>query len=269
MSDNAIIQVNPAELLQTETGGYIQVADRMDKFKEFLKDKLIDGVDYGIIPVGKNSKTPPPKSLFKPGAEKIQMYLGLTPMYRLLCRSFIENRNVVDKVWNEDLRKYERVENCRNYYSWEWACDLYYNGVKVSEGVGMANTEEDKYTKQYANGKTPDSLSNTVMKISKKRAFVDAIIAVSGVSDIFAQDLEDDALPLKSDKSNGKNKKLTRNQLQRIYANLGAFELTKETLTSIINKYGFNTPADIEQEKLADILSDISKAGKNKKGTNV
>ena len=229
--ENEITIVNSTSLIeQTTSNALIEKSKAFNEFKEFLKNDLKDGVDFGKIP----SVEKP--CLFKAGGEKIQLYLGLTPQYKLLHREFVPNQVRKDKVWNDVTKKYQEVETVRNYYCWEWSCELWHGSVKVAEGVGMGNTEEDKYVSQYKGAKTPDSLANTVMKISKKRAFMDAIIGVSGVSDIFTQDLEDSEMvnKLKVDKTTKVNK------------------LTKDNIT-------LNTEINELKEKVANFETDYRK----------
>ena len=52
--------------------------------------------------------------------------------------------------------------------------------------MGAANTRETKYRSRDAY-----TLDNTVLKMGKKRALVDATLMVGSLSDIFTQDLED------------------------------------------------------------------------------
>ena len=260
--ENEITIVNSTSLIeQTTSNALIEKSKAFNEFKEFLKNDLKDGVDFGKIP----SVEKP--CLFKAGGEKIQLYLGLTPQYKLLHREFVPNQVRKDKVWNDVTKKYQEVETVRNYYCWEWSCELWHGSVKVAEGVGMGNTEEDKYVSQYKGAKTPDSLANTVMKISKKRAFMDAIIGVSGVSDIFTQDLEDSEMvnKLKVDKTTKINK-LTKDNIKTIYATLGALELVKSDLDKILNEMGYLKIQDCKADDCNAIIQKIKDLASSRKG---
>lgn len=262
MNDNSMVIVNSSSLIETLSADrLIQSSQKINAFKEFLKNDLKDGIDYGSIP-----KVDKP-SLFKAGGEKIQMYLGLTPQYKLLHREFIANQRKEDKVWNERTNEYQTVETIRNYYAWEWSCELWYGNTKVAEGVGSGNSEERKWVSQYQRGETPDSLANTIMKISKKRAFMDSIIAVSGVSDMFTQDLEDDETikKLKVDKKSKINK-LTKGNIKTIYATLGALELVKSDLDKILNEMGYLTIQDCKAEDCNTIIAKIKELYNKRKG---
>jgi len=54
------------------------------------------------------------------------------------------------------------------------------------KGFGAANTKERKYLKQ-----DPYTIDNTVLKIAKKRALIDAVLLVASLSEVFTQDIED------------------------------------------------------------------------------
>ena len=60
-------------------------------------------------------------------------------------------------------------------------------GPIIEEGLGEANTLEA----QNAN-KNAFTLKNTVLKMAKKRALVDAALAIGRLSDLFTQDIDDD-----------------------------------------------------------------------------
>lgn len=73
-------------------------------------------------------------------------------------------------------------------------------GEVMGEGVGTCSTMESKYRyrSKWVNGskvreENPDIADtwNTVLKIAKKRANVDAVKSTTAASDIFTQDIED------------------------------------------------------------------------------
>lgn len=264
MSDEII--VNSSSLIEQTVGEKLSVmAKNIDEFKEFIKGQLIDGVDFGLLP----SVDKP--CLLKSGGEKIQLFMGLTPQYKLLNRTFIPNQQKIDKVYNEETRKYDLVEVVRNYYAWEFSCELYHGEIKVAEGVGMANTEEDKYVKQYKS-KTPDGMANTVMKIAKKRAFMDAILGASGLSDLYTQDMDEDyggnnkrTTDLRVDKK-ATEKSLSKDQRKTIYANMGALGLVKSDLDRILNEMGATSLNDLKGTQFADICTRIKNLANERKG---
>lgn len=116
--------------------------------------------DYGIIP---GCKKP---SLLKAGAEKLAAYFGFSTSIS------IENR-----FENYDKRLVAYEVKVTVFDS---------TGRIIAEGIGAANSQERKFLKG-------DFFSqiNTVIKIAKKRGFVDAILTATGASSIFTQDMED------------------------------------------------------------------------------
>ena len=131
-----------------------------DDMNRFVDTVLVPGTDYGIIP---HCNKP---SLLKPGAEKIMNFLGL------IARTEIVNR----------MENYEK-----GFFSYEAKVFLIdYNGVVRGEGIGACNSQESKYQKQSG-----FSLQNVILKMTKKRALVDAVLNVGNLSARFTQDVED------------------------------------------------------------------------------
>ena len=130
----------------------------------FINECLELGTDYGTKP---NCKKP---TLLKSGAEKVAIYLGL-----------IFRTEVVSRT--EDF--------AQGFFAYE--CKVYLidvDGIVRGEGIATANTKESKYIK--SNG---FSVQNVVLKMCKKRALVDAVLNVAGLSAYFTQDIEDMDLP--------------------------------------------------------------------------
>ncbi len=143
------------------------------EMSRFIDTVLVSGVDYGIIP--RCSKP----SLLKPGAEKIMNYLGL------IARVEISNR----------------VEDYANDGFFCYTCKVSlidYNGVIKGEGLGICNSKEPKYVKSSG-----FSVMNTVLKMAKKRALVDAVLNVACLSARFTQDVED--MNMEPDQSSNKS----------------------------------------------------------------
>jgi len=132
-----------------------------NEIKRFIDTVLVAGVDYGTIP---HCSKP---SLLKSGAEKILTYLGL------VARTEIVNRF---EDYNTGFFSYE----VKVYVIDE------FTGVIKGVGVAAANTKESKYAKGSG-----FNYQNVVMKMAKKRAFVDAALNVGNLSACFTQDVED------------------------------------------------------------------------------
>lgn len=166
--------------------------NKISKFQGIVNKTLKKDQDYGVI-TGTSKPT-----LLKPGAEKILMLLGLTSEY-----------DIIEKV--EDYEK--------GIFAYTIKCTLLKNGLKITEGVGSCNSKEDKYRYRWVKEpelppdtykddlKTKDngygkilyriendeiySQANTILKMAKKRAQIDATLTVGALSQIFTQDIED------------------------------------------------------------------------------
>lgn len=162
---------------------------KISDLHELIQSMLSKDYDYGVIP-GTAKPT-----LLKPGAEKICMLFGLTPRYEFL----------------------QNIEDYNNkFFSYSFKCILLKNESIVAEGVGSCNSKEKKYRYLIVNNLSENYVGerekiqdrygnikyrvenfeifnyiNTILKMAKKRAFVDAILQVASLSEMFTQDLED------------------------------------------------------------------------------
>jgi len=169
-----------------------EVASTMQKintFQAIVQQTLKENHDYGIIP-GVQKPT-----LLKPGGEKVCMMFGINPEYDFLSTQ-------------EDYKN--------EFFSYNIKCTLYKQGMPCAQGVGSCNSKEKKYryinidslpssyvgyseqfTDKYGRMKYKIenndvcSLVNTILKMAKKRAFIDAVLQVASLSEIFTQDVED------------------------------------------------------------------------------
>lgn len=139
-----------------------QMAEQLQSianFQNMVQNNLVKEQDYGVIP-GTGKPT-----LLKPGAEKIQMLMGVTSEYE-----------VIEKI--EDYEK--------GFFAYTIRCTLLKNDVKITEGLGSCNTKEKRYRNQDV-----FMIVNTVLKMAKKRAQVDATLTIASLSNVFTQDIED------------------------------------------------------------------------------
>jgi len=150
---------------------------QLQSLREYFASVLEDGVDYAVIP---GTKKP---SLLKPGAETLAMALNAAPDFELTERQ-------ID--WEAE----------RAYLEFRCVLRSRSSGKVMGAGVGAVTTEEKRYKYQKDGKRVKDPLKNlnTLLKIGKKRAFVDAVLTVTGASRFFTQDLED--MP-KGEVSNG------------------------------------------------------------------
>lgn len=184
---NALTLIDGMDMQQVTT-----TMTNIAKFQAIIQKQLKSGHDYDIIP-GTQKPT-----LLKPGAEKTLMLLGLTSEY-----------DVLEKVEDYD----------KGVFAYTVKCTLSRNGHKVTEGLGSCNSKEDKYryrwvkAEEIPHGMDIESLKsrttkygnvqyridndeiysqvNTLLKMAKKRAQIDATLTVAALSEVFTQDLED------------------------------------------------------------------------------
>jgi len=168
-----------------------------EDFQQFVRDSLVEGVDYGKVP-GVDRPT-----LLQPGAQKIASKYFARPEYKL-----------VDNLSIMDLEKKLILITVH--------CDLISmaTGKKVGEGTGSCNSWEPKYRyvwvypsqvgnrrvleqkkfkgkdgKWYTKCKVERDdimeIHNTILKMACKRALVSAALTLGCASGMFTQDVED------------------------------------------------------------------------------
>jgi hypothetical protein len=192
---------------------------RLEEFQEFVKGYLKDGEDYGKIPgVAK-------PSLFKPGAEKLCELYGLVDtypeekarrienwdtglfFYEFTCVLTKKGTSVVIGEGKGSCSTYEsryryrdaarKCPNCgkeaiikgKEEYGGGWLC------WQKKGGCGGKWADGDQAIEGQEIGKVENAnlhdVINTVLKMAKKRAKIDAVIAATRSSGIFTQDVED------------------------------------------------------------------------------
>lgn len=171
-----------------------EMKQKLDLVQKFFKDVMVKDVDYGVIP---GTQKP---SLYKPGAEK-------------LCELYNFAIVIAEKDEEKDLQT--------GYYRAKLVIRLVHRGTGalVAEGTGEANVYESKYRWRWVyerdlpKGIDKESLVckefegknggtykryrvenadlfdqwNTVLKMAKKRALVDATLSATRSSGIFSQ----------------------------------------------------------------------------------
>lgn len=188
MNDNLMMSL----IESVEVSSLVGTLQKISQVQAAVQKTLKSGHDYDTIP-GTGKPT-----LLKPGAEKILMMFGLTSEYEFL-----------DKIEDYD----------KGIFAYTMKCILSKNGQKITEGVGSCNSKEDKYRwrwykeddvpagvdKESLKSKTNKwgkveykleneeiySQANTILKMAKKRAQVDAVLTVASLSELFTQDMED------------------------------------------------------------------------------
>lgn len=166
-NDNLIILKGHEEVKALSTVPEFEITlkeakDRLVMLQNFVKEIMIPGVDYGVIP-----KCDKP-TLFKSGGEKLCDIFGFSKQFEIINRV---------EEWEKGIFHYEVMATLINKRT----------GLIEAQGIGCCNNKERKYASQDAY-----SLINTILKMSKKRAFIDAVLSATRSSGIFTQDIEDD-----------------------------------------------------------------------------
>src|SRR5574344_263940 len=201
----------------------------IESFQKLVRSQFKQNHDFGVIP-GTGTKP----TLLKPGAEKIVMLLGLTSEYDIA----------------ESTRDFEK-----GFFQYQIKCKLLKNGVIVTEGMGAANTKERKYLKQ-----DPFSVDNTVLKMAKKRALVDAALLVGSLSDIFTQDIEDMDLRGETMQQEryytDQDGTISQAQAKRIYA---IAKGERSLIDPVMEKYGYKKSEEIKKTDYDAICAEVTK----------
>lgn len=193
--------------------------ERLAQFQEFVKFYLIESEDYGTIP---GVKKP---SLWKSGADKLCELYGLEETYTELrvtenwetglfdytIHCALSRNGQVRGVGVGSCSSYEskyryrdaqrKCPNCgqetiikgKDEYGGGWLCWAKRGGcgAKFSE---QASEIVGQLVGKVTNPDMAD-VKNTIIKMAKKRAKIDATLAATRSSGIFTQDVEDLAVP--------------------------------------------------------------------------
>lgn len=127
----------------------------------WIKTHLSDGIDFGVIPSKKGAGK---KCLFKSGAEKICVLLGLTPTFPAF--KDYEQAAITNQKLEQIILRCELVTD---------------TGVIVASGIGARAVKDD-----FGN-------VNKSLKMASKSAMIYAVLSVAGLSEIFTLDLETEA----------------------------------------------------------------------------
>ena len=204
---------------------------RVTALKKFVDELMAPGVDYGVIPgVDK-------PSLLKPGAEKISDAFGYTKKVEVVNR--VED-------WHRGIFHYEvRVSLLSRK-----------TNVIECEGIGCCNTRESRFANQRGY-----DVMNTVLKMAKKRALVDAVLTATRSSDLFTQDVEEmdwlwDKSRIKGEqKKTDGNSPATMKQLSQIFSVVALKKLSVEKVkTTMFENYKVTESKRLSSQQADEFL---------------
>jgi hypothetical protein len=190
---NQVVQFQPAvEAYGARSLTAADVRAQVNLMQDVMMEVMKKDTHFGIIP---GTKTP---SLYKPGAEKIMS------TFRLAA-----DPEVTDLGRDGEIHYRVKVSI------------LSAGGAFLGAGIGECSSSEDKYAWRAAvcdeewedtpenrrrikyskwNGRVekkkqvrtnPSDVSNTILKMAKKRGLIDGVLTVTAASDLFTQDIED------------------------------------------------------------------------------
>ena len=138
-----------------------EAKSRQEQLQQFVSEFLKVGIDYGRI-AGADKPT-----LLKPGAEKLCEIFGFTKLVEIVSQ--VEDGSVPYFAYIVKVRLVSKI-----------------SGLTETEGVGAANSREQRFSEHDT-----FSMQNTLLKMAKKRALIDAVLSATCSSGLFTQDLED------------------------------------------------------------------------------
>lgn len=184
------------------------VKQQVQLIQQVMKDAMVENTHYGVIPGCGNKPT-----LLKAGAEKLCLTFRLSPTYTVTKTDLGGSHREYEvrctlthipsqKVFGEGVGVCSTMEGKYRYRgnAFEETGDPIPKDAKEKkadyrkQGFGMKKIDDKwvwvKYGEKQENPDIADTY-NTVLKMAKKRAHVDAVLTATAASDIFAQDLED------------------------------------------------------------------------------
>lgn len=254
------------------------VRAQVNLIQEVMKSVMQKDQHYGVIPGAGNKPT-----LLKAGAEKIMSTFRLAAdpevedmstetvmRYRVKCKLISAAGSFAGAGLGE-------CSSAEEKYAWR---------ATVSEAEWNATVETGRRIKYKRDGQikqvrtNPYDLSNTILKMAKKRALVDAVLTVTGASDIFTQDIEDmpaevlnqgqrPAVPMPQEKkpegspspkpsNEHSGRIISEAQRKRFYAIGKSTGATDEQLKDwLFREFGFESSKDITSDVYEDICNRV------------
>ena len=224
MTEELAIRESTIELSITPVMDLTTAKARLAQFQEFVAGYMVPEEDFGIIP-GTAKPT-----LLKPGADKLCEIYGLSDEFEIIAEYSREDWTMIPPLFDYTIRCTLRSKrtgalaatglgSCNSYegkYRWrdlKRTCPkcgqptiikgkeefgggyICWKKEGKSNGCGAKFSADDKQIIGQAVGRTENddiaTLKNTILKMSKKRAKIDATLSATRSSGIFTQDLED------------------------------------------------------------------------------
>jgi hypothetical protein len=204
-----------AEVKETAPLTAQEIKSQVQLIQEVMQAVMQEGYHYGVIP-GTDKPT-----LLKPGAEKLTTTFRLAPLIHVEARELGNGHREYQvrctlvhiptaRVYGEGVGSCSTLESRYRYRNADRTCPYCgrstiikgraeYGGgwlcFQRKGGCGAKFADQDPSIVSQAAGRVENAdladTYNTVLKMAKKRALVDATLTATAASDIFTQDLED------------------------------------------------------------------------------
>jgi len=198
------------------------------KINDCIEQLFQEGIHYGTVNGIKK------KFLYKAGGELIIRLLGVS-----------QRCEILDKT----------EDHSNSYFSYTcktWLIDS--AGVVRAEGIGSCNSRENKYLKA-----NPYNIQNVLIKLSKKRSMIDAVLGIGALSNKFSQDedlvepITEGRSPEELPKTSKQERPATKKQIQYLE------KLMQEHNTSpeAINKYCMTNWNIDDYQKITGVMASV------------
>ncbi len=251
-AETALTVIRPAQGLE-------QFKEDRKKIKQFIKNEMIEGVDYGIIPGTQK------KSLWQPGGEKLAKLFGLGSKFTLI----------------KEIEDFEK-----GFFYYRYRCELTHlaSGIFIGDVERSCNSKEKKYSQfavserfatedqrkreigRFQNNrgylmikisKTAEEAANdvnTIQSMAQKRALVACVRTATCASDFFEADISD-ADPAPTTKAENPSRV---SQIKKLHAVARPRGFDEEKLHTAIKKlYAEDSITKLTGDQIADLTEKL------------
>jgi hypothetical protein len=193
VSNSNIVQFQPAvEAYGARSMTAADIRATVNLMQDVMLEVMKDGTHYGTIPGTKS------KSLYKAGAEKLMATFRLAAKPEV--EDLSENGEIAYRVTVNLLSAggtfvgagIGECSSAEDKYSWRAAvCEEEWDEMPENRRRVKYSKYQGRVEKKKQVRTNPADVANTILKMAKKRAQVDAVITATAASDIFTQDIED------------------------------------------------------------------------------
>ena len=173
-----------------------EMQNKLSLVRKFMNDEMVDGYVYGLIPGTGNKPV-----LLKPGAEKLCELYGFAAPIKSITRErdyatgFFLAEVVVQIVHRErGILIAEGVGECSSFeskYRYRWLFESEVKRLRIDpEGLVskiFVKGDGTEYLRYRVENNDLIDQWNTVLKMAKKRALVDAVLAATRSSELFSR----------------------------------------------------------------------------------